>query len=105
VAFYTTSTYTLELEAFIFILGLYLNSLTRHTTFISTNLVLTISFSNYYLIADIINKAPHILLLFLLNTTTGLNCYDLSFVLSKRHTLVLSNIRELDRELYTETSI
>ena len=25
------------------------------------------------------------------------NCYDLSYVLSKRHTLVLSNIRELDR--------
>ena len=27
----------------------------------------------------------------------GNKCYDLSFVLSKRHTLVLSNIRELGR--------
>ena len=33
-----------------------------------------------------------------------LRCYDLSQVLSKRHTLVLSNIKELDRELHTETS-
>jgi len=73
VAFYTTSTHTLELEAFIFLLGLYLNSLTRHTTFISTNLVLTIPFSNYYLIADTIDKTPQILLLFLLNTTIGPN--------------------------------
>jgi len=31
-------------------------------------------------------------------------CYDLDSMLSKRHTLVLSNIRELDRELHTETS-
>jgi len=31
-------------------------------------------------------------------------CYDLDSVLSKRHTLVLSNTRELDRELHTETS-
>jgi len=30
--------------------------------------------------------------------------YDLDSVLSKRHTLVLSNIRELDRELHTEMS-
>ena len=31
-------------------------------------------------------------------------CYDLDSMLSKRHTLVLSNIRELDRELHTEIS-
>ena len=31
-------------------------------------------------------------------------CYDLDSVLSKRHTLVLSNTRELNRELHTETS-
>jgi len=32
IAFYTVLTYVLELEAFIPPLGLYLNSLTRHTT-------------------------------------------------------------------------
>jgi len=73
VVFYTTFTHALELEAFIFLLGLYLNSLTRHTTFISTNLVLTTPFSNYYVIADTMDKAPQILLLFLLNTTIGPN--------------------------------
>ena len=31
-------------------------------------------------------------------------CYDLDSVLSKRHTLVLSNTRELNRELHTEMS-
>ena len=30
-------------------------------------------------------------------TSYNLNCYDLNSVLSKRHTLVLSNTRELDR--------
>ena len=31
-------------------------------------------------------------------------CYDLDFVLSKRHTLILSNTRELNRELCTGSS-
>jgi len=37
-------------------------------------------------------------------TSNEAECYDLDSVLSKRHTLALSNTRELNRELYTETS-
>jgi len=37
-------------------------------------------------------------------TTLTVSYYDLDFVLSKRHTLIWSNTRELDRELHIETS-
>ena len=35
----------------------------------------------------------------------GMSCYDLSYVLSKRYTLVLSNTRELNRVPKYKTSI